>query len=236
MAKQLKLTAQTRSTAGRTAVKKIRAQGLVPAVVYGGHDAPISLSLNAREFGRMMAHATSEHFLVDLEITDGTATSSRLALIQEVQHDTLSRDVLHVDFHAVKADELLHSEIPVEPFGEPDGVKNFGGLLELNMHAIEVECLPKDLPEIIRIDVSALGIGDAIHIKDIQLPAGVTARADGDLTVVRVAAPKVEVEPVATAEAAQPEVLKEKKDDAAAKPGAAGAKPAADAKPADKKK
>ena len=93
-------------------------------------------------------------------------------------------------------------------FSEPDGVKNFGGLLELNMHSIEVECLPKDLPEIIRIDVSALGIGDAIHIKDIQLPAGVTARADGDLTVVRVAAPKVEVEPVATAEAAQPERCK----------------------------
>ena len=237
MAKQLKLTAQTRSTIGRSAVKKIKAQGLVPAVVYGGHDAPISLSLNAREFSRLMAHATSEHLLVDLEINDGGATSSRLALIQEVQHDALSRDVLHVDFHAVKADEMLHSEIPVEPFGEPDGVKNFGGILEINMHSVEVECLPKDLPEIIRIDVSALGIGDAVHIKDLQLPAGVTARGDGDLTVVRVAAPKVEVEPEPAAAAAQPEVLKEKKDDAAAaaKPGAAGAKPAADAKAAPKK-
>ena len=236
MAKQLKLTAQTRLTVGRTAVKKIKAQGLVPANVYGGQDKPISISLNAREFSRMMAHATSEHFLVDLEINDGGATSSRLALIQEVQHDALSRDVLHVDFHAVKADEMLHSEIPVEPYGEPDGVKNYGGILEINMHSVEVECLPKDLPEIIRIDVSGLGVGSSIHIKHLILPPGVTARGDGELTVVRVAAPKVEIEPVATTEAAQPEVLKEKKDDAAAKPGAAGAKPAADAKPADKKK
>ena len=235
MAKQLKLTAQTRFTVGRSAVKKIKAQGLVPAVVYGGHDAPISLSLNAREIGRLLARATSEHLLVDLEITDGGATSNRLALIQEVQHDALSRDILHVDFHAVKADEMLHSEIPVEPFGEPAGVKNFGGILEINMHSVEVACLPKDLPEIIRIDVSGLGVGSSIHIKHLLLPPGVTARGDGDLTVVRVAAPKVEIEPVATAEAAQPEVLKEKKDDAAAKPAAAGAKPAADAKPAAKK-
>ena len=237
MAKQLKLTAQTRSTSGRSAVKKIKSQGLVPAVVYGGHDAPISLTLNAREIGSLLAHATSEHLLVDLEINDGGTKSSRLALIQEVQHDAIRRDVLHVDFHAVKADEKLHSDIPVEPFGEADGVKNFGGILEINMHSIEVECLPKDLPDVIRIDVSALGVGDAIHIKDIQFPAGVTARGDGDLTVVRVAAPKVEVEPVPAAEVAQPEVLKEKKEDAAAgaKPAAGGAKPAADAKPAPKK-
>ena len=102
------------------------------------------------------------------------------------------------------------------------------------MHSVEVECLPKDLPEVIRIDVSALGVGASIHIKHLILPAGVTARGDGDLTVVRVAAPKVEIEPEPAAVAAQPEVLKEKKDDAA-KPGAAGAKPAADAKPAPKK-
>lgn len=238
MAKQQKITAQTRLTTGRSAVKKIKSQGLVPAVVYGGHDKPLSLTLKAREITNLLAHATSEHVLVDLEISDGNKTVNRLALIQEVQHDPIKRDVLHVDFHAVKADEKLHAEIPVEPFGEADGVKNFGGILELNLHSIEVECLPKDLPDIIRIDVSALGVGGAIHIRDIQLPAGVTARADGNLTVVRVAAPKVEAEPVAAAEAGEPEVLKEKKEDTAggAKPAAgAAAKPAAGAKPADKK-
>ena len=91
MAKQLKLTAQTRFTTGRSAVKKIKQQGLVPAVVYGGHDQPQSLTLKAREIGKLLAHATSEHVLVDLEITDGGTTTNRLALIQEVQHDALSR-------------------------------------------------------------------------------------------------------------------------------------------------
>lgn len=233
MAKQQKLTAQRRLTSGRSAVNKIKQQGLIPAVVYGGHDKPINLTVNAREIATILAHATSEHFLVDLEIADGGSTSSRLALVQEVQHDPLKGDVLHVDFHAVKADEKLHAEIPVETTGEADGVKNFGGILEISMHAIEVECLPKDLPELITLDVTALGVGDAIHVKDIQFPAGVTARVDGDLSVVRVAAPKVEVEPVpAAVEAAGPEVIKEKKEEGAA---AAPAKGAAPAKPAEKK-
>ena len=233
MAKQLKLSAQTRSVAGRTAVNKIKAQGLVPACIYGGHDQPVNLTLNKREISNLLAHATSEHVLVDLEIADGAKTSSRLALIQEVQHHPIRRDVLHVDFHAVRADEKLHAEIPVEPFGEPAGVKNFGGILEIALHSLQVECLPRDLPELIRIDVSGLNVGEAIHVKDIALPAGVTVRADGDLTVARVAAPKVEIEPVvAVAAAAGPEVIKEKKEDpaAAAKPAAGAAKPAAEKK------
>ena len=234
MAKQLKLTAQTRLTSGRSAVNKIKKQGLVPAVVYGGKDQPIKLTLNAREIGNLLAHATSEHFLVDLEISDGGEKSNRLALVQEVQHDPIRGDVLHVDFHAVNANENIHAAIPVQTIGEPAGVKNFGGILEIPMHAVEVECLPKDLPEIITIDVSALGIGDAIHVKDLQLPPGVTVHVDGELTVVRVAAPKVEVEPEPAAEVAQPEVIKEKKDEAAG--AAAPAKGAAPAKPAGDKK
>jgi large subunit ribosomal protein L25 len=234
MAKQLKLTAQTRLTSGRSAVNKIKKQGLVPAVVYGGKEPPVKLTVNAREIGNMLAHATSEHFLVDLEIADGSNRTNRLALVQEVQHHPIKGHVLHIDFHAVKADEELHAEIPVETVGEPTGVKNYGGILEIAMHSIEVACLPKDLPEIITIDVTALGIGDAIHIKDIQFPAGVTTTADGELTVVRVAAPKVEVEPEPTAEAAQPEVIKEKKEEGA--PGGAPAKGAAPAKPAGDKK
>jgi large subunit ribosomal protein L25 len=232
MAKQQKITAQTRLTSGRSAVNQIKLQGLVPAVVYGGQDKPVNLSINAREIGNILARATSEHFLVDLEIADGDTKSNRLALVQEVQHHPIKGHVLHVDFHAVRADEKLHAKIPVETTGEASGVKNFGGILEIPMHEIEVECLPKDLPEIISLDVSALGVGDAIHIKDIQFSEGVTARADGDLTVVRVAAPKVEVEPeTVVADAAGPEVIKEKKDDAAA-PAAKGAAPA---KAADKK-
>lgn len=228
MAKQQKVSAQTRTGIGRSAVNKLKQQGLVPAVVYGGHDKPVTLQVNARDIGNLLSHATSEHILVDLHIADGSQTTNRLALIQEVQHDPIRGSVLHVDFHAVRADEKIHAQIPVEAFGEPSGVKNFGGILEIALHSIEIECLPKDLPEIIRIDVSELNVGQAIHVKDIALPEGVHARHDGELTVVRVAAPKVEAEPTPAAEAAAatgPEVIKEKKDDAAG----------GDKKPADKK-
>ena len=213
MAKQVKLTAQPRPGLGRPAVRKLKQAGLVPAVVYGAKQQPIHLQLNAREVKTVLSRATGEHFLVELAIGEGTEATSRLALIQEVQHHPLRGDVLHVDFHAVSEDEMLHASVPVETTGEPVGVKTSGGLLELSMHALAVECLPRDLPEIIRIDVSALGLNDAIHIRDLQLPAGVSVRGlDGDLTVVRVAPPTVAVEPVAGAEApSQPEVIKEKK-------------------------
>ena len=229
MAKQQKLQAQTRTAIGRAAVNKIKQQGLVPAVIYGGTEPPQALTISAREISNLLAKAVSEHVLVDLEIADGGQMQNRLALIQEVQHHPLKRDVLHVDFHAVRADEKIHAEIPIETLGEPNGVRNFGGILELALHALEVECFPRDLPDVITIEVSELNVGEAIHVKDIALPAGVVAKAAPELTVVRVAAPKVEVEPVVTGEApAQPEVIKEKKEEPAAaaptKPGAAPAK------------
>lgn len=213
MAKQLKLAAQTRTSVGRTAVKKIKAQGLVPAVIYGADEQPLNLQVNAREFHTLLSHATGEHLLVELQIADGAEAINRLALIQEVQHDPVRGDVLHVDFHSVSANKQLHAEIPVETIGEPNGVKNFGGILEVSLHALMVECLPKDLPELVQVDVSNLNVGDSIHVRDLQLPAGVTAKADPDLAVLRVAPPTVAVEAAPAESAAQPEVIKEKKED-----------------------
>ena len=214
MAKQLKLKAEVRGGAGRPVSRKLRRTGMVPANIYGKDLPNQNLQLDEKELKRLLAQTTSEHVLVDLEIADGGQSSNRLALIQEVQHNPLRGHVLHVDFHAVRADEKLHAAIPVEAFGEADGVKNFGGTLEMAIHELEVECLPKDLPDIIRIDVSALGLGQAIHVRDLQLPEGVTAKANPDLTVILVAAPRVEAEPTpGVAAAAQPEVLKEKKEE-----------------------
>jgi large subunit ribosomal protein L25 len=212
MAKQLKLAAQPRTSEGRNAVKKIKAQGLVPAVIYGADLAPQNLQVNAREFHTLLSHATGEHLLVELQIADGAEAVSRLALIQEVQHDPLRGNVLHVDFHAVSNDEKIHAEIPVEAFGEATGVKNYGGILEVSLHSLMVECLPKDLPEIIRVDVAELNLNAAVHVRDLQLPEGVVAKADPELTVLRVAPPKVATE--ATGGADQPEVIKEKKEEA----------------------
>lgn len=207
MAKQVKLTAQPRAGLGRSAVRKIKQQGQVPGVIYGAKQEPLHLQLAAREVREVLAHATGEHLLVELQISG----ENRLALIQEVQHHPLRGDVLHVDFHAVSADEEITAAVPVETVGEADGVKNYGGLLEIPLHTLEVSCLPKDLPEVIRVDVSALKLGEAIHVRELQLPAGVTAAADADLTVVRVSAPTVSDVTTTETNSAGPEVIREKK-------------------------
>jgi large subunit ribosomal protein L25 len=160
-----------------------------------------------------LAHASSEHVLVELEIVDGDESTNRLALIQEVQHHPLKRELLHVDFQRVSATEKIISEVPIEAFGEALGVRTFGGLLEYSLRTLEVECFPQDLPDIVRIDVTNLSIGESLHVRDIQLPSGVEAITDEDLTVVSVVASRVGEEVTETAEEvpAAPEVITEKK-------------------------
>jgi large subunit ribosomal protein L25 len=214
MAKQVKLAAQIRPETGRSAVKKIKNLGFVPAVIYSHDTAPVSLKVGERDINTVLSHAVGEHLLVDLEIAGG---ANRLALIQEVQHHPVTQKVLHVDFHGVSTNEAIESSIPIEAVGDSVGVKG-GGILEQLLRSLTISCLPQDLPESISVDVSTLAIGDSLHIKDIKLPAGVTAVDDADKTIFLVAEPTVIAEPVAPAAAeaaAGPEVIKEKKPAAA---------------------
>ncbi|MEP7071854.1 MAG: 50S ribosomal protein L25 [Verrucomicrobiota bacterium] len=222
MAKQVKLTAERREGTGRAAARKLKARGIVPAIVYGGKMKPEALQVSRREISTVLSHASGENILVDLEV----AGEVRTVLLQEVQHSPVGGDILHVDFHAVSMDEKIEADIPVEPTGTANGVKNFGGLLEQSLRTLEVECLPRDLPDVITVDVSNLNIGDSIHVRDIKLPEGVEAKTPADLTVLSVMAPTVEEEPASTVPeaAASPEVIKEKKPEGEAP--AAGAAPA----------
>src|SRR5712692_8119786 len=226
MAKQVKLKAEKRAETGRAAVRKMKARGIVPAIIYGGKEKAQPLQLSVRDINAMLSHASGENILVELEI-DGEK-SKRSALVQEVQHSPVGGDVLHVDFHAISMDETIKADVPLEALGVANGVKNFGGLLEQNLRALSIECLPRDLPDRITVDVSALNIGDSIHVRDIKLPAGVTAKVQPDLTAFSVVAPVVEEEPV-TAEAeaavaAGPEVITARKEEGEAAAPAAGAK------------
>jgi large subunit ribosomal protein L25 len=215
MAQQVKLKAEKRTVVGRNAIKKIKAQGLVPGVIYGSQGEPIALQVEARALTNVLAHALSEHVLVELEIADGSQSTNRLALIQEVQHHPLRPELLHVDFHAVSATEKITSEVPIEAVGDALGVRTFGGLLEHSLRTLEVECFPQDLPEIVRIDVSNLNIGESLHVRDIPLPSGVESLTPADLTVVSVVASRVGEEVTETAETpAAPEVITEKKGEA----------------------
>src|SRR6266436_6300237 len=232
MAKQVKLKAEPRTATGRSAARRLKARGIVPAVVYGGKEKSQPLQVSARDINAMLSHASGENILVELEIAGQKAT--RPALLQEVQHSPVGGDVLHVDFHAISMDEKIQADVPLEPLGVPNGVKNFGGLLDQNLRALPIECLPRDLPDKVTVDVSALNIGDSIHVRDIKLPAGVTAKVQAELTAFSVMAPVIEEEPVATeAEAAVgPEVITAKKEEGEAAAPATGAKgaPAAGAK------
>src|SRR5207253_4281040 len=228
MAKQVKLKVEPRTATGRSAARRLKARGIVPAVVYGGKEKSQPLQVSARDINAMLSHASGENILVELEIAGEKAT--RTALLQEVQHSPVGGDVLHVDFHAISMDEKIQADVPLEALGVPTGVKNFGGLLEQNLRVLAVECLPRDLPDKITVDVSALNIGDSIHVRDIKLPDGVAAKTPIDLTAFSVLAPVVEEEPVvAVAEAAAgPEVIKEKKEEGeATAPAATGAAKAA---------
>jgi large subunit ribosomal protein L25 len=220
MAKQVKLTAERRTATGRSAVRKLKTAGSVPAIIYGAKDKAEPLQVSRRDISAMLSHAAGENILVELEI-DG---KNRLALVQEVQHAPLGGAVLHIDFHAVSMDEMIEADVPLEPIGTANGVKNMGGLLEQSLRSLAIECLPRDLPDVITVDVSALDIGDGIHVREIQLPPGVTTRVQPDLTAFSVLAPTVEEEPVAAAVEAPtgPEVIREKKEEpeAAAAPGA----------------
>jgi large subunit ribosomal protein L25 len=217
MAQQVKLKAEKRTVIGRNAIKKMKKDGLVPGVIYGSQAEPIALQVESRALTNVLAHASNEHVLVELEIADDGQSSTRLALIQEVQHHPLKRQLLHVDFHAVSATEKITSEVPIEAFGDPIGVRTFGGLLEYSLRSLEVECFPQDLPDIIRLDVSNLNIGESLHVRDIPLSSGVEALTDADLTVVSVVASRVGEEVVETAETpTAPEVITEKKGDAKA--------------------
>lgn len=216
MATQVKLSARPRSENGRNAVKQVRARGGVPAVIYSSKDKPANLEVSHREIEALLSHAVGESILVDLEIEEGGKKTSRLSLIQEVQRHPVRRGILHVDFHAVSMTETITADIIVEPLGEPDGVKNSGGLLEQSVRSISIKCLPQNLPEIIRVDVSALKVGDSLHLRDLPIPAGVELLDSPDLTVFIVAEPKVLEEPVPVAAAPEgPEVIKEKKPEAA---------------------
>ena len=216
MATQVELTAERRTATGRSAVRKIKASGAIPAVIYGAKTKPELLQVSKRDMGAILSHSAG-------------GKASRLALVQEVQHAPVGGHVLHVDFHAVSMDEVIEAEVPLEPTGTANGVKNFGGLLEQNLRSLEIECLPRDLPDRITVDVSELNIGDSIHVRQISLPPGVTTKVPADLTVFSVLAPTVEEEPVAAvaeAAAAGPEVIREKKAEGAEGAAVATAAPA----------
>src|SRR5450432_732972 len=215
--KSVALKAYPRSQVQRAEVKKLRAAGRVPATIYGRLAKPQNLEVNSKEFSDLIHHSASENLLVDLSV-ENDVRAKRLALVQEIQHHPLDGKVLHVDFHEVAETEKVTVQVPVETTGEAVGVKTGGGTLEHILFKLKVRSLPKDLPEQIVLDVTALEIGKSIHLGDIKAPEGVEIIGDKHITVIAVSAPRAEEEVVATAvapAAGDVEMTKEKKEEGA---------------------
>ena len=215
--KSVPLNAFPRTATRRGGVKKLRENNRVPAVVYGRNVQPQNLELNRVEIENVIHHSVSENVLVDLAVQND-ARAKRLALVQDVQHHPLNGGVLHVDLHEVAENEKVAILVPVEPSGEAVGVKTGGGTLEHVLFKIKVRALPKDLPEQILVDVSALDIGKSVHLGEIPAIPNVEFMGDKKAVVFSVAAPISEAEEAAAAEAAaaatpgEVEMIKEKKE------------------------
>ena len=185
-----------RAGIGRTALKAVRKAGHVPGILYGKtsessvRSRPIAI--DAKKLQSVLHSSTSENVLVDVEVTDpsGAKVDQHLALLQDVQHHPLEDYIIHIDLHEIAQDEILHAEVPVASVGEPDGVKNGGGLLETMLRTIRVACLPRDLPDLFTVDVSHLKIGESVHVSELTLPQGVTVSNPPELPVFSVFAPR----------------------------------------------
>jgi large subunit ribosomal protein L25 len=203
MAETVELKTESRQGRGTRAAQKVRARGLIPAVLYGHKEATVSLALPGEELLHAIRHGSR---VVDLHV--GGATQA--ALISEVQWDHLGKDILHVDFKRVDKDERIRVHVPLELKGVPPGLSG-GGVLEQPLHTLHIECMATAVPDSVRVLIGELQIGGVIHVRDLHLPEGVTVLDDPDAVVVQIKAPAAEPEAAAAAAPAagpaEPEVI-----------------------------
>ncbi len=205
------LTIKRRTETGKQAAKRLRRDGVVPAILYGGA-RPEPIVVDPRAVLRMIHGREGTTRLLTLKV-DGES-GSRLAIIRDLQFDPVSENLVHVDLQEVAADRAITVRVAVHPIGEAAGVRDQQGILNLVLHELDVSCLPKDIPERIDADVSALMIGDVLTIGHLTAPEGVRIVMDKGLAVVTVRPPMAEEEvapAAAPAAVAEPEVLTERK-------------------------
>ncbi|MDC7232395.1 MAG: 50S ribosomal protein L25 [Spirochaetales bacterium] len=163
--------------------KKLRSEGLIPAVVYG-HTDPLHIAVNASEFAKKFKVVT-ENTIIKLEL----GKKSLEVLVKAVDEDIVTETVKHIDFYEFEKGKTLKTHVPVHLIGNAVGAKE-GGNLEHKLHELEIECLPKDLPEAIEVEISALGMGDSIHVSEVTVAEGIKILNPETQTVVVVTAPK----------------------------------------------
>jgi len=198
MNEELSIEVQPRETSGTKASKRLRREGKVPAVVYGGDRPTTPIVIDRRTLIELIKKAGSEHAVFLLKLA-GSGTE-RHCMVHELEVDPTTREIVHVDFLRVDMKEKVRVEVPVELVGVPTGVKNEGGILDFVHREVEVECLPGDIPRHLELDVSALHIGQHVEASQIVVPDSVEMITDPTRTIAAVAAPRIVEEPEEEAE------------------------------------
>jgi large subunit ribosomal protein L25 len=207
------LSASVRTGTGTGVARKLRQNGSFPAVVYGHGREPQHLTVNTRDFERLIGGINVMATVISLNVEGKSANT----LIREIQRHPFKRSIIHVDFQELVAGEKITVNIPLRFVGTADGVRNSGGILEETMHQVHLRLDPANIPDHIDVDVTPLTIGHSIHIRDLKLPAGVSILDDAGATVCVCTAPKTEVaaapgaEGEAAAAAAEPELIRKPK-------------------------
>ncbi len=219
------LEAKTREGLGKNQVRRLRHDGQIPGIVYGRGREPRPVAVDAKALGAVLHTQAGRNVLIDLAIGNGDRRAETV-IVKELQRDIFRRDITHVDFYAIDLTRPLEASVPITFVGHAAGIAD-GGVFEVHLREVVVKCLPTQIPEHIEVNISALGVGDAIHVRDLVLPAEATVVTAPEEVVATVVVPKVVEEATTTTVAAPAE---------AGVPSAAGApEAAAEAKPAEAK-
>jgi large subunit ribosomal protein L25 len=189
---RIKLDVKPRETGGSADSRRLRADGLVPGVLYGAGEQAHPFAVEERELRRVLTGEHGLHAILDV-VFDGQKTAHH-AVLKEYQLDPVRPRLLHIDLHEVRLDQVIQSQVAVEPTGESPGVKE-GGVLTLVLRDINVEALPMEVPDRLELDISAMTIGDSLRVADIVAPEGVKLLDDPDAVVVTVTPPTKVEEP-----------------------------------------
>ncbi len=192
---QLSLAARVRTDTGKGAARRLRRDNQVPAIFYGPNSQPVMLAVRYLDLKTLLKSASSENVIFQLQIESGQGEESKTVMLKELQADPIKPVYYHADFYEISMDKELTLNVPVHLVGTPAGASK-GGILQHVKRELLVSCLPGNLVDFLEVEVTALDIGDAVHVKDLVLPAGMTSAEDADTTIAVVTAPHVVAEKV----------------------------------------
>ncbi|GFZ99716.1 50S ribosomal protein L25 [Paenibacillus marchantiophytorum] len=183
------LKAEARKDVTKSDIKQLRLKGRVPAVVYGKKVAATVITVDQKELTALLQR--NPHAIIDLDLPDGGGRQP--VMINEIQRNPLNLQLLHIDFHQINMDEPVKTVVSLDFVGEAEGAKE-GGILQIQMHELEIRCLPSQIPSSIKVDITGVGLGENMLVNQISVPAGIEVKSDANDLILTVLAPQKETE------------------------------------------